>query len=175
MIPFKKLLELIEYSTRKPGSFRIIILLLSQLVLFSCNSVLRYSEVNSEKIQFEEEFSDFNNCAVALEYFSDYTVIDSVELSASYYAHKFHKKKTASGEMFDMNGISAAHFNYPFGTILRLTNPSNQKQVIVRVNDRTYKKSKRKLDISLGAAKELDMIKQGVIMLKVEIVKWGEK
>lgn len=166
---------MVKHSYPKRGSFRITIILLTPLILFSCSSVLRYSEVDTQVIQFEEDFSEFNNCALAIRYFSNHAVIDSFGLSTSYYGNKFHKKKTANGEIFDMDGISAAHFDYPFGTILRLTNPSNQKQVIVRVNDRTYKKSKRKLDISLGAAKVLEMIKEGVVTLNVEILKWGKR
>ncbi|HPI36973.1 MAG TPA: septal ring lytic transglycosylase RlpA family protein [Ignavibacteriaceae bacterium] len=145
------------------------------MILFSCNSVLRYTEIPIEIIQQEEVFPDFNKTADALEFFRDYEILETVEISASYYGKKFNKKKTASGEIFDMNGISAAHYDYPFGTILRLTNISNNKQIIVKINDRTHKKSKRKIDLSLGAAKELDMIKEGIIKVKAEVLKWGKK
>jgi|GEM_PF-1075812 len=152
-----------------------LIFLLPIMILFSCNSVLRYTEIPIEIIQQEEVFPDFNKTADALEFFRDYEILETVEISASYYGKKFNKKKTASGEIFDMNGISAAHYDYPFGTILRLTNISNNKQIIVKINDRTHKKSKRKIDLSLGAAKELDMIKEGIIKVKAEVLKWGKK
>ena len=89
---------------------------------------------------------------------------------ASYYADKFHGKKTANGEIFDMNGLTAAHKTLPFGTICRVTNLENQKQVIVKINDRGPFIEGRILDLSKGAAKALDAIQIGVIEVKIEIL-----
>src|SRR5688572_10703338 len=55
---------------------------------------------------------------------------------ASYYAHKYHGRTTASGERFDMNAMTAAHRTLPFGTRVRVTNRENGKSVVVRINDR---------------------------------------
>ncbi|MCE2433734.1 MAG: septal ring lytic transglycosylase RlpA family protein [Candidatus Latescibacteria bacterium] len=81
----------------------------------------------------------------------------------SYYAHKFHGRPTASGEIYDMNGLSAAHRELPLGT--------NGKSVVVKVNDRGPFVDGRILDLSLGAAKKLDMVNEGVARVKIEIVK----
>ena len=89
----------------------------------------------------------------------------------SYYAHKFHGRPTASGEIFDMNGISAAHRELPLGTIIRVTHLGNGKSIIVKVNDRGPFIKGRILDLSLGAAKKLDMVNEGVAKVKIEIVK----
>lgn len=88
----------------------------------------------------------------------------------SYYAHKFHGRPTASGEIFDMNGLSAAHRELPLGTIIRVTHLGNGKSIILKVNDRGPFVEGRILDLSLGAAKELDMIKEGVAKIMIEIV-----
>ncbi|HSJ78118.1 MAG TPA: septal ring lytic transglycosylase RlpA family protein, partial [Erythrobacter sp.] len=56
--------------------------------------------------------------------------------SASYYAAKFHGRRTASGETFDNTGMTAAHRTLPFGSLVRVTNPASGKSVVVRINDR---------------------------------------
>ena len=89
----------------------------------------------------------------------------------SYYAHKFHGRPTASGEIYDMNGLSAAHRELPLGTIIRVTHLGNGKSVVVKVNDRGPFVGDRILDLSLGAAKKLDMVNEGVARVKIEIVK----
>ncbi len=93
---------------------------------------------------------------------------------ASYYADKFHGRKTANGEVFDMYKISAAHKTLPFNTILQVINLDNQKSVIVRVNDRGPYKKGRVLDLSYRAAQEIDMISSGVARVKIKIVKMGD-
>lgn len=93
---------------------------------------------------------------------------------ASYYAHDFHGKKTANGEIYDMHGFTAAHRSYPFGTKVRVTNLSNGKECIVRVNDRGPFKLERIMDLSLGAAESLEMLKSGTATVKLEVLEWGE-
>ena len=70
-----------------------------------------------------------------------------------------------------MNGISAAHRELPLGTIIRVTHLGNGKSIIVKVNDRGPFIKGRILDLSLGAAKKLDMVDEGVAKVKIEIVK----
>lgn len=89
---------------------------------------------------------------------------------ASTYGEGFQNKKTASGEVFDANELTAAHKSYPFGTRLRVTNPRNGRSVIVRVNDRGPFIHGRSLDLSTRAAKELGVEQQGVAELKVEVL-----
>ena len=70
-----------------------------------------------------------------------------------------------------MNGISAAHRELPLGTIIRVTHLSNGKSIVLKVNDRGPFVKGRILDLSLGAAKKLDMVNEGVARVKIEIVK----
>lgn len=90
---------------------------------------------------------------------------------SSYYAHKFHGRLTANGEIFDMNGLSAAHRELPLGTIIRVTHLGNGKSVTLKVNDRGPFIEGRILDLSLGAARKLEMIEAGVAKVMIEIVK----
>lgn len=90
---------------------------------------------------------------------------------ASWYGKKFHNRKTANGEIYNMNGISAAHKELPFGTIVRVTNLKNGKSVDVRINDRGPYKKGRIIDLSYGAAKKIDMVKTGTTKVRLEIIK----
>lgn len=105
--------------------------------------------------------------------YSDAEVLLTLEGTASYYADDFHGKKTASGEVYNMYGISAAHPEFPFGTIVRVTNLKNNRSVILRINDRMPDFKGRILDLSLGAARELDSVKDGIINIRIEVLKWG--
>lgn len=80
---------------------------------------------------------------------------------ASYYAKKFHGKITASGEPYNMYSLTAAHRTLPMGTLVEVTNLSNNKKVVVKINDRGPFKKDRIIDLSYAAAKKLDMIKKG--------------
>lgn len=70
-----------------------------------------------------------------------------------------------------MNGLSAAHRELPLGTVIRVTHLKNGKSIIIPVNDRGPFIEGRILDLSLGAAKKLDMVNEGVAKVKIEIVK----
>ena len=89
---------------------------------------------------------------------------------ASYYAEKYHGRKTASGETFNMYSLTCAHKTLPFGTILRVTNLSNNKSVDVRVNDRGPFVKGREVDLSKAAAIKLDMLKTGTAKVRIEIL-----
>jgi rare lipoprotein A len=93
---------------------------------------------------------------------------------ASYYGKKFHGRKTANGEIFDMYSMTAAHRQLPFNTILEITNKENGKSVQVRINDRGPFKADRIVDLSYQAARKLDMLKKGVVMVEVRIIKLGK-
>ncbi len=90
---------------------------------------------------------------------------------ASYYADKYHGRKTASGETFDMYGLTCAHNTLSFDTWIEVRNLKNNRTVIVRVNDRGPFVGGRIIDLSLGAAKELDMIRAGVLEVECKIIK----
>ncbi|MGE5315054.1 MAG: septal ring lytic transglycosylase RlpA family protein [Acidobacteriota bacterium] len=93
---------------------------------------------------------------------------------ASYYADDFNGKKTANGEIFDMYALTAAHRSLPFGTKLRVTNLDNNRTVIVRVNDRGPFKMERIIDLSLGAAAQLQMMGVGVARVRLDVLEWGD-
>lgn len=92
------------------------------------------------------------------------------EGTASFYGKRFHKRRTASGEIFDMNDYSAAHKHLPFGTMLKVTNLNNGFEVIVKVNDRLPKSSRRIIDLSRTAAEQLDMIRTGLAPVKLQVL-----
>lgn|SRR5574341_115149 len=89
---------------------------------------------------------------------------------ASYYAHKFHGRPTASGEIYDENGLTAAHPKLPFGTVVRVTNLTNKKSVVLKVNDRGPLSGKRIIDVSYKAAQELDFVRQGLVKVGLVVV-----
>jgi rare lipoprotein A len=97
----------------------------------------------------------------------------TLEGVASYYADEFHGRLTSNGETYDMHGLTAAHRTLPFGTKVRVTNLENGRSVVVRINDRGPFKEGRIIDLTLGAAKELDMIRNGTAKVRLEVLEWG--
>ncbi|MEO0419854.1 MAG: septal ring lytic transglycosylase RlpA family protein [Pseudomonadota bacterium] len=89
---------------------------------------------------------------------------------ASYYGKRFHGRLTANGERFNMNAMTAAHKTLPFGTHVRVTNPSNGRSVTVRINDRGPFIRGRTIDLSRAAATKLGMISRGHARVKLDIV-----
>ncbi|MDR1031472.1 MAG: septal ring lytic transglycosylase RlpA family protein [Treponema sp.] len=87
---------------------------------------------------------------------------------ASYYGDEYNGQNTASGEKYDATKFTAAHPTLPFGTILTVTNTQNNKQVIVRVNDRGPFKAVRIIDVSKAAAEQLDMLITGTAPVVIE-------
>ena len=88
--------------------------------------------------------------------------------TAAWYGKDLHGKKTASGEVFDMNGLSAAHRTLPLGTVIHVTNLDNSKSIQVKINDRGPFIKSRFLDLSYGAAKALGFVAQGTARVKIE-------
>ena len=89
---------------------------------------------------------------------------------ASYYAEKFHGKRTANGERFDMYAMTAAHKTLPFGTVVSVTNLRNSRKIQVRINDRGPYIDGRIIDLSKRAAQELKMARTGVAPVELVIV-----
>jgi rare lipoprotein A len=89
---------------------------------------------------------------------------------ASYYGKKFHGRKTANGEVFNMYKLTAAHRVLPLGTRVKVTNMANGRWVEVKVNDRGPFIEGRVLDLSFAAALELEMVKAGTARVMIEIV-----
>ncbi len=89
-------------------------------------------------------------------------------VTASWYGEDFHGRPTSSGERFDMYGLTCAHKTFDFGTKLRVTNPDAHKSVEVIVNDRGPFIWGRDLDLSYGAAKEIDLVNKGVGEVRID-------
>lgn len=101
------------------------------------------------------------------------TVLLTEEGTASYYSTGFNGKRTASGEIFNKNAYTAAHNTFPFGTLLRVTNLSNNESVEVTVNDRGPFAKGRIIDLSEAAARAIGMIQTGTAEVRIEVLKWG--
>ena len=88
--------------------------------------------------------------------------------TASFYHNKFEGRRTSSGEVFKQGLYTCAHKTFPFGTILKVTNLSNDSTVVVKVNDRLPQRSKRCIDLSMVAAKQLNFVGKGLTKVRVE-------
>ncbi len=103
-----------------------------------------------------------------------YNAGDSFVGIASYYGPKFHGRKTANGETFDMYGITAAHKTLPFNTVIRVTNLATSQSTLVRINDRGPFIPGRMLDLSYGAARKIGLVTPGTGEVRIEIVELGD-
>lgn len=129
----------------------LLILGLSSVFLISCSSTVRFTDKSEMGKEIHIPGKVFYG-------------------KASYYADAFHGKVTASGEIFDMTKLTAAHRSLPYGTILQIKNMKNNKTVVVRVNDRGPFKENRVIDVSKAAAEALDMIRDGIIDVEITIL-----
>ncbi|MDR0882718.1 MAG: septal ring lytic transglycosylase RlpA family protein [Candidatus Adiutrix sp.] len=86
---------------------------------------------------------------------------------ASWYGEPFHGRKTANGEVYDMNKVSAAHKTLPLGTWVEVKNLENKKSLVTRINDRGPFVAGRVIDLSREAAREMDMIRAGVARVTI--------
>ncbi|MBU0529899.1 septal ring lytic transglycosylase RlpA family protein [bacterium] len=93
---------------------------------------------------------------------------------SSYYAEKFHGRRTANGEIYDMYGISGAHQTLPLNSIVKVTNLENNRELVIRVNDRGPFLKERVFDCSYGAAVKLGFISKGTAIVKVEVLEIGD-
>ena len=131
----------------KPAIFALIF----STALFSTN-------LYAEKESFSQNRLGFNS--------------NSKAVIASFYGKKFHGKKTANGEIFNQNAMTAASNTYPFNTKLRVTCATTGKSVVVRINDTGgFHKYGRSIDLSQGAAEKLGIIKKGVAKVYLEVIK----
>lgn len=93
--------------------------------------------------------------------------------TASWYGVRFHGRKTANGERFDMNELTAAHPSLPFGTLLEVRNVRSGKSVVVRVNDRGPFSKSRIIDLSFAAAREIGLVLSGTAPVQLFLVEKG--
>ena len=105
------------------------------------------------------------------------TILEVRQGLASYYGPGFEGKRTASGVAFDKTAMVAAHPSYPFGTVVRVTNLANKRQVLVRVVDRGPARGPRAegviIDVSSGAAADLGFLRRGRTRVRLEVLRWG--
>ncbi len=93
---------------------------------------------------------------------------------ASYYSNRFHNRRTANGERYHKEKLTAAHRFLPFGTRVRVVNLKNQKSVVVRINDRGPFIRQRIIDLSRRAASRIGLTRRGVGQVRLEVVELGK-
>ena len=94
---------------------------------------------------------------------------------ASWYGPGFHGRKTASGEVFNMHALTAAHRTLPFGTLVRVTYLRTGRSVVVRINDRGPWKRGRIIDLSYAAARKIGLLRDGTGRVRLEVIRWPSK
>ena len=144
-----------DLITRYPAYIVLII-----LFFYGCSSTSRYSGSNDN---FESNIR-----------YKSSDVLETETGKASFYADVFNGKETANGEIYDMNGFTAAHPSYPFNTVVKVTNLDNGKSIEVRINDRMPNFRGRIIDLSLAAARKIEMINAGIQEVKLEVLRWGK-
>ena len=95
--------------------------------------------------------------------------------NASWYGPGFNGRKTANGEIFSTDALTAAHPNLPFGSLVRVVNPRNGKFLLVRINDRGPYQEGREIDVSYRVARDLGLIHAGVSQVRLELMQLPEK
>ncbi len=113
-------------------------------------------------------------CSAGLAKSKHHEFFDGQTGIASYFSDKFHGKRTACGEPYNMNALTAAHASLPFGTLIHVVNLKNNQSVDVRINSRSHRANKRLLDLSKEAARQLGFLRAGIAMVKVTVVRLGE-
>ena len=149
------------------NSFNLIIL--SSIFIYGCTSAPRYG---TKRPQVSRNTTNSKSSYTGSKRKTKHRKI--MNGISSFYAEDFHGKLTANGEVYDMYGLTAAHKTLPLNTICRVTNKSNGKSLILRINDRGPYIKGRILDCSYGAAKKLKFINQGTAEVKIEVIEWGD-
>jgi rare lipoprotein A len=109
-----------------------------------------------------------------IDFLTGFSQIDSSRAetgTASFYAKKFEGRRCSSGERFRHDSLTAAHKTLKFGTKVKVTNLRNDSVVFVRINDRLPKSSKRKIDLTLSAARQLNFVRNGLTKVRIEVLK----
>jgi rare lipoprotein A len=95
--------------------------------------------------------------------------------NASWYGPEFNGRKTADGERFDAESLTAAHPNLPFGSLVRIVNLRNGKFEVVRINDRGPYQEGREIDVSYRVARKIGLIHSGVSQVRLELMQLPER
>lgn len=156
--------------------FLVIVIISASLNFTGCSPAARFASGKTDLPSKAENQNDSSFDDIVKDIQPDEVTIPlEVETGiASYYADEFHGRPTASGVIYDMYKISAAHPFHPLGTIVRITNLVNNKSVVLEINDRMPYRPDRIIDLSYGAAKELDMLIVGIQKIRIDVLKWGD-
>ena len=150
-------------------------IVLGFVVLSGCSSSTRFTGKSGSSSSGTKKVSEEKTAAgTKIVRVNPGRVLLTLEGVASYYADDFHGKLTSNGETFNMYDLTAAHRTFPTGSMVRVTNLENGKIVVVRVNDRGPFVEGRIIDLSYGAAKEIDMLQKGTTRVKLEVLEWGD-
>ena len=155
---------------------KILVFIIFGILLIECTPAPRYKsgaspEFSSKKKEKPKSSKKNNKGTKKSTFNKSKTVYKGI---SSYYGPKFHGKLTANGEIFDMYGVTAAHKEFPFNTVVRVTNEKNGKSLLIRINDRGPYIAGRILDCSFGAAKKLGFVGEGTAKVKIEVLEWGD-
>ena len=170
---------------------RLVVSLIPLLFLYACaTSTTRDSAPDSDSgalsrglpddaIPRQEPKSRYGNGPYYEVFGETYKVLDSSHNYqergvASWYGKKFHGRKTSSQEDYDMYAMTAAHKSLPLPTYVRVRNLSNNKSIVVRVNDRGPFVDNRLIDLSYSAALKLDMVQSGTSLVEVTAISYDE-
>ena len=155
-----------------------VIYILISLLLFSCSGKKTYRVGKSTKKPSATKIEKIDG-SYLINGKRYYPIADSSGFTqlgkASWYGGKFHGRKTANGETYDMYKLSAAHKILPFETIVKVENLKNKKYTIVRINDRGPFVKGRIIDLSYAAAKEIDLIGPGTADVRIVALKNNEE
>ena len=146
-------------------------LLLFLSLFLSCTSAPRYGTSSNKTVSSNSKKTKNGPSILNTKNVKHRKIMNGI---SSFYSEDFHGKLTANGEVYDMYGVTAAHKTLPLNTVCRVTNTSNSKSLILRINDRGPYVKGRILDCSYGAAKKLDFINAGTTNVKIEVIEWGD-
>lgn len=151
----------------------ILVWIMACFFLFECSGKNKIrSNPDRPEISFEEVEEPKLRKSVD---FSPESDLRTVETGiASWYGGKFHGRRTANGEIYNMNRLTAAHRTLPFNSIVEVVNLDNRKKIIVRINDRGPFIKNRIIDLSFKAARVLEMAEKGTAPVELRIIRTAE-
>jgi rare lipoprotein A len=136
-------------------------------LIFILFSFISMASASAQKADLQKDSIQINTIQ------TDSIQTDSIRIvrgKATYYASKFHGRRTTNGEIFSNNKMTAAHLTLPFGTMVRVTNIDNGRTIDVRVNDRGPHNKSFIIDISQAAAKEIGIYSRGVGNVEIRYI-----
>jgi rare lipoprotein A len=139
----------------------------SIFVLFILSLVMLFLSAGCQTIPQAQKAEEPNPAQVIIKYSEP----DGIVGTARYYSKRHNGRRTTSGEIYNSKKLTAAHPTLPMGTLVEVENLSNNKSVIVKINDRCREHEEVFIDLSRQAARQLGMIKQGKANVRITIIK----